>query len=496
MSGRFHIEEITPSVESASEISKNPVTVSVEGKLEKPIVQEDPIELNKKIDNLTEEYKILSEELRARKDTERDFPGIPVVTYHKDQEVTPKLLRGKMVELRKVKDLKDNLKSKEEKNVSNKIYKALDYIGNTITIGGIAALSLVGFKKKDVPEGEINQSVNKEYRFSEDQIKKGVLTPEEQEKRKQTTAEYLKDSSDITSNESIEKQYEEHRLSTLKEIDKLTQKRDLLLSEKKHSDNKEQIETLNSIIEFFKDSFEEIPKKKSERIKQNHDYLKLRDSLKKDQIDQVYQQYDKEKEWLRNQMQTIEYRDRLIKEFGGDVEKADEVLKARLENLRRDYVIESPQKIIADVSDAAAYYNPLSGTHLPSHGYGNNSYSIHEGQHQATDGSRGITEYAKDLYSKAFDTTNINYKQDYYSRPTELDARKKQLELELEKYGIKKYGEKFTPEHYKKMLELRKKVSLSQGAVDFIDLIKPEYFEKIMNTIALEEIKKENDNQV
>jgi hypothetical protein len=64
----------------------------------------------------------------------------------------------------------------------------------------------------------------------------------------------------------------------------------------------------------------------------------------------------------------------------------------------------------------------------------------------------------------------------------------------MEKLGIKKYGEIFTEEHYKKLLKLQKEYKLSLDAIQFINHIKPEDFVKVMNELAENNSKEEKRN--
>ena len=86
--------------------------------------------------------------------------------------------------------------------------------------------------------------------------------------------------------------------------------------------------------------------------------------------------------------------------------------------------------------------------------------------------------------------------EEYLSKPTELDARKKVLEMEMESLGIKKYEEEFTDGHYKKLIKLNKEGKLSNDAHDFLRVIKPEYIKQIMNSIALEDSLIKNSENV
>jgi hypothetical protein len=118
------------------------------------------------------------------------------------------------------------------------------------------------------------------------------------------------------------------------------------------------------------------------------------------------------------------------------------------------------------------------------------SIVVHESEHALTDGDREMSDYAKDLYKEAFekDLKDGDNMEAYYSDPTELDARKRQLEYDMEKMGIKKYSEPFTIRKFERVMKVYHKGKLSHGARDFLKHInlgnKGEYLKRIMNTIA------------
>lgn len=72
----------------------------------------------------------------------------------------------------------------------------------------------------------------------------------------------------------------------------------------------------------------------------------------------------------------------------------------------------------------------------------------------------------------------------YFGSKGERFAYKQELEAEMATLGVKKYGEKFTPEHYKKLMELYHQGKLSKGSCRFIETTKAEYLERIFNEIA------------
>lgn len=119
---------------------------------------------------------------------------------------------------------------------------------------------------------------------------------------------------------------------------------------------------------------------------------------------------------------------------------------------------------------------------------------VHELQHYITRGNEGLSQIAKDLYKEAFDSSYYYSKatsilhgrtvNEYLSDPTELDARRKEFERQFEQLTDWKYGQPFTSEHIKQAKQLLNEGKLGHGAVEFLNVIKPEYLERIMNTLA------------
>ncbi len=101
---------------------------------------------------------------------------------------------------------------------------------------------------------------------------------------------------------------------------------------------------------------------------------------------------------------------------------------------------------------------------------------MHELLHSVTRGSDLILENTKDKLNKTFAgmegdlTLEEKEAMEYLKNPAERLVRKQQLEIKLEKLGIKKYGEPFTMEHYNKMREavLDSKIKLDSNAMEFI----------------------------
>ena len=62
-----------------------------------------------------------------------------------------------------------------------------------------------------------------------------------------------------------------------------------------------------------------------------------------------------------------------------------------------------------------------------------------------------------------------------------------EVDYEMERLGIKKYGERFTDEHYQKLVEYDKEGKLFMNTHEFMKTTKPEYFKQIFNEIAANE---------
>lgn len=233
---------------------------------------------------------------------------------------------------------------------------------------------------------------------------------------------------------------------------------------------------------------------KNDALKDNGLYFANRDRMKSESDINNYNYYDDQKLWLQNVVQSNEYLDRLTEEFSGDRAKAEAEQKRRINALAQDYVLEDLSKIKHDAGkNTLAYY--AGTTHLPRND-GDQTTAIHESEHQITDGDNLITSYAKNLYKEGFSlkkaklTENLIRNNDkkiwesYLSDPTEIDARKKELEFEMDKMLIKKYGEKFTEKHYKALKKLEKDGFLGERPAQFLKIIKHKDLIKIMNTIA------------
>ncbi|MDQ5949892.1 MAG: hypothetical protein QG563_399, partial [Patescibacteria group bacterium] len=239
-------------------------------------------------------------------------------------------------------------------------------------------------------------------------------------------------------------------------------------------------EQINSLKEYYNETLEDL---------KDVEKSAYRRYLEEEKI--VHLSYDTEHLWLEKNISSPEYRKKLEDEFGS---KTDSVLNARKHRLS-----DKNYKVVSGFSvsdDAQAFYDHSNEeVALPS--VSEEGLAIHEFTHDMTHGDELLSEKAKDLYTESYDPSKLtddewryNFKtliengSQYYLEPTERDARKKALEYDMAKLGVKTYGEEFTDDHYKRLLELQKEGLLNPSASEFLRMTKPEYLKKIMNEIA------------
>jgi hypothetical protein len=357
---------------------------------------------------------------------------------------------------------------------------------------------------------------------------------EDLQKSKERRLESVKDLEFLIKRYSEKIKSEESLPEIERNIDYIKQQKEYLADNQSSEEhNRKQIEKLdleiNQIsIGTWQPSMETIKKEYEDEVKQATDpesggvdeklksiFEDIKESVEQAKAGAVknkqsFEEYDKQLEWVNRIIQSPEYMQRAFQYEGLTI---DDIL-SRKENInKKDYNLTNSR--FEDPN-----YNPATkevifqqvGDDLEKTKY----TGIHEFTHQSTDGNEKMSQYAKDLYQKAFTGDNLSptekQRQDmfnfeekqrtedpddfsnkyssgfdflkYYSAPTELDARKKVTESFMEQQGIKKYEETFTKEHYQKLLDLQKQGKLPDNADQFIRLIKPEYIEQIMNTIA------------
>ncbi len=111
---------------------------------------------------------------------------------------------------------------------------------------------------------------------------------------------------------------------------------------------------------------------------------------------------------------------------------------------------------------------------------------LHEMIHSAYRSQDELSDRFEKLAKKTFRANPQNRVayNEYLSEESEMAVRKKILDLKLEEWGIKKYGEKFTKEHYQKLMERYKENKLTPNLKDIIETFDIDGLIKMMNTTA------------
>jgi len=243
------------------------------------------------------------------------------------------------------------------------------------------------------------------------------------------------------------------------------------------------------------------------------DLHKTEDEIEDEMLDKERESYESMvndvKDELLEHIGRKEYLEKLKIEFNGNVEKAEWEQGARIENIKTVKInilsnkeLKKKLKDLGRVSGenfdniAAFYiYDYVGIKHelfVPFDNDDEGELIQHEFLHASTKGPKGMSDSARkaldDSYAKqGFFGILSNKKDRYYKNPTERLVRKQALDLELEKLGIKKYGEEFADEHYDKMMEYYKKGKFSWDANNFIKRTNRKNFKKIFNEIAAKE---------
>ncbi len=274
---------------------------------------------------------------------------------------------------------------------------------------------------------------------------------------------------------------------------------------------KEFNETKNEYLERIKYTEKSIDSKKFKHFnKENYDK-----NIKKEfeKIKKLLSVYDAGRKWVLDNINNPEYKKRLYKE---EMSSNSSLSKEELENetsvdieIRKEQALDSNFIISKDIkksygktdNNIGAFYKLGGGSntvYLPIEADSVEAinYAIHEYSHKVTLGNNLISEESTKLLSNAFDSLSVvshlsgALSKDtlenilYFSDPTEMYARKKQFDHDLEVLGIKKYEEKFTLNHYLRALKLQKEGKLNHGSSEFLYSIKPKMMIKVMNEIA------------
>jgi hypothetical protein len=276
----------------------------------------------------------------------------------------------------------------------------------------------------------------------------------------------------------------------------------------------ESIKYLNEEIKDFKEILQYVENTERDNVK-IPDYIRESIEYKIVDINKIVSYYDIGRQWVIDNLQNPEYKERLKKEVEQNSQsmstndELDKYLKEkyslRLKQVsNNDYVISNDiQKSYGDTkSNAKAFYSidknevylPLENDSLEAV-----TNAIHEFSHKITKSEEFLSEKTIKLFSESFDSlsvvANLSSEEErenknfiksvvYFSDPTEMYARKKSFEYDLERLGVKKYEEKFTLKHYLRALKLKKEGKFSSDSEEFLYFIKPNMIKKVMNEIA------------
>ncbi len=254
-------------------------------------------------------------------------------------------------------------------------------------------------------------------------------------------------------------------------------------------------------------------KEQAQEIKEYEEYL-LNPSLEIKKVADVefgqedfkanqenFEFYDRQIGKIAEHLNSQAYLDKLILEYGNK-EAAQEHQKTRVANLYNGTygLTDKTPHFSSDRNNFEVLLSKDASAEVANHEI--LGHKIVDGDHFSKNASRLLVQSYKgfDPESKYFKSLikidnpaelddAIRILGNYFGDKTERFAFKEELEMEMISLNIKKYGEKFTQEHYQKLMDFYNQGKLSADACRFIETTKPEYFEQLFNEIA------ENSNE-
>jgi len=255
-----------------------------------------------------------------------------------------------------------------------------------------------------------------------------------------------------------------------------------------------------------------LPSDKFTQTEWTKDEIKKTEIGNLEKIKSLIYLYDKGREWVLHNIADPKYLERLkdevVSSFPGISEedfqiKFNEIILNRIKQALDDNFVLSKniqvsfESLNGDGQVESFYNKNKNEVNLPLDADSSKAllFALHEYAHKVTNANKLLTSKEIALFSEAFDSSSVAknlflegsngdvlYNISYYSNPTEMYAEKKGFEYELEKFGIKKYGEKFTMKHYEEVIKNLNK--FSDPSKGFIFSVKKEMFERVMNEIA------------
>ncbi|HPT08204.1 MAG TPA: hypothetical protein PLE28_00715 [bacterium] len=241
-----------------------------------------------------------------------------------------------------------------------------------------------------------------------------------------------------------------------------------------------ELETYNYYLNNYRKEFESAlpkinitPSDRNQALEKFNDLNQMVDSIKNE---------------IKIHIESKEYLNKLTIELDSNVLEATVQQQIRLKNLANlkcNFVSLEALNSDSNVEMFSYYLGGTVNIYLPYNSEDEEylkAATYHEILHEVTLGEKNISKKTIQTLKESYTTKNSNY--GYFFDPSERLVRKQVLDLEMEKLGIKKYGEKFTHEHYNQLIRLYNNNKLSQDADRLLETTKPEYFEKLMNEIA------------
>lgn len=194
----------------------------------------------------------------------------------------------------------------------------------------------------------------------------------------------------------------------------------------------------------------------------------------------IFKKIEELKIFMIKHIGSVEYLQKLTKEFGGNIEKAKDVQKYRM-----DYLKKIKYSFIDGDIQNPAYSPEWHKAYLSGNKFDYDAV-VHEFFHASIPFMTELPEKTFSLFKESFQKSGDEKTDRYLGDIRERIARKQAFDLELEDLGIKRYGEKFTKKHYEMIIDAYVKGKLSPGGRQFVESTKLnyEYFEKIFNEIA------------
>jgi hypothetical protein len=212
----------------------------------------------------------------------------------------------------------------------------------------------------------------------------------------------------------------------------------------------------------------------------------------------ILEQYEDCKAELIAHFCSLEFLEKLESTYSKEEAKSKQ--NEIVDNLRSVKVIITSPDLIKSKSNsgtaAASYSQSEHRILIPFAGFDKEIIS-HELLHSAYRADKELNDEEKKVLYKLFKNDKNRDKDEniYQHKSSERIVRKKLIDFELESLGVKKYGEKFTKEHFKILQDLNERHQLGGAAQDMLDTITEKQLIELMNTIAFQDNDKVNPDE-